>query len=132
MLQKGRPHFSSHLECQSYCSAGLDVLDAGSGEHVLRACALPALALPALQPFVSRSALLTSLLQLLFHQHHPGSAGCFYMYRQLCVGQCRLACQALAHCMDTQIMCSGRIAVAELHVACGALLAAAGQHWLTL
>lgn len=36
--------------------AGLDMMDAGTGEHVLRACALPGPGLSALQPFVTRSA----------------------------------------------------------------------------
>lgn len=40
--------------------AGLDVLDASSGEHVLRACALPVAALTALQPFITRSAAFVS------------------------------------------------------------------------
>ena len=35
-------------------SAGLDVYDAGSGEHVLWAFALPTSALPAVQPFICR------------------------------------------------------------------------------
>ena len=33
---------------------GLDVYDAGSGEHVLWACALPKAALAAAQPFICR------------------------------------------------------------------------------
>ena len=33
---------------------GLEVYDAASGEHVLRACALPKSALTAIQPFVAR------------------------------------------------------------------------------
>ena len=48
----------------SACNAGLDVQDAGSGEHVLRACALPDSALEAAKPFICRYHPLSPLTEV--------------------------------------------------------------------